>query len=420
MCPSIVSSEAVTRPRSRLKVAAAQIAELSASRKRDSQEPDLYEARFHALVRAVADGVWTTDAQGQVVAEILGWSAFTGQSPAQMSGAGWSGALHPDDRQRVLEAWYQAVRDGATRFETEYRLRRHDGEYRDVWVRGAPVSVHDERAYEWLGIWSDVTERKNQAEVLRKGRESLDQLVAARTVTLATMTTQLRASVDELEAFAYSVSHDLRAPLRAIDGFSRIVLDEYADKLDDEGRRLLGVVCDATTKMGQLIDDILRLSRTSRMDITLRRVDMGELVGGVLASELSSVVTGRELAIEIGELPEAWGDAVLLRHVWLNLLDNAIKFTVPKPHARIEIGATAGTGETIYFVGDTGVGFDMRYAHKLFGAFQRLHGSEFPGTGVGLAIVKRIVTRHGGRVWAESKVGEGATFFFALPTKGST
>lgn len=421
MSPSTASSELATaRPHLRVKVATTRIAALKPGSRRRVSEQAMYKARFRALVRAVADGVWTADAQGKVVQKIPQWTAFTGQSFAQMRGDGWNAALHPDDRRRVFETWFQAVREGATHYETEYRLRRRDGVYRDVWARGVLVLAPDGTVREWLGIWSDITERKQQEEELRKHRDGLDQLVAARTAKLAAAADELAATIEELEAFAYSISHDLRAALRAIDGFSRILLDGYADKLDPEGQRLLKVVRDSTVTMNRLIDDILRLSRAGRMEMKLGPVDMGELVSDVFATELASATTGRELAIAIGALPEADGDAALLRHVWLNLLDNAIKFTAPKPHARIEIGSTAGAAETVYFFRDTGVGFDMKYAGKLFGVFQRLHGSEFAGTGVGLAIVKRIVTRHGGRVWAEGKVGDGATFFFALPAKGST
>ncbi len=422
MSPSTVSADLVTARRAaRVKVGTTRIAALDAGpgRRREERERDLYQARFRALVRAVADGVWIADTRGKIIQEIPGWRAFTGQSLAQMRGDGWNAALHPGDRRRVLETWMQAVRSTAP-FETEYRLKRYDGTYRQVWARGVPVVAADGSVREWLGIWSDISERKQHDEELGKCHDDLERLVAARTANFAAVTGQLTATIEELEAFAYLISHDLRAPLRAIDGFSRILLDEYADKLDGKGRRLLNVVRDSTVTMGRLIDDILRLSRAGGLEMKSGPIDMVELVSDVLATELASATTGRELTFNIGTLPESHGDAALLRHVWLNLLDNAIKFTAPKPHARIEIGATDGDGETVYFVRDTGVGFDMRYADKLFGTFQRLHGGEFAGTGVGLAIVKRIVTRHGGRVWAEGKVGEGATFFFALPTKEPT
>ena len=235
--------------------------------------------------------------------------------------------------------------------------------------------------------------------------------------SLEEKTQELEEANKELESFAYSVSHDLRAPLRAIDGFSHQVLKRYADKLDDEGKRYLNLVRDNTQKLGQLIDDILAFSRTGRLGISLSEVDMDGLAREVF-EELKPVAAGRDLTVEIKPLPPCHGDHAILRQVWVNLLGNAIKFTRHKPAASIQVGSYAEGKENVYFVKDNGAGFDMQYAEKLFGVFQRLHRvEEFEGTGVGLAIVKRIVTRHGGRVWAEGKVDEGATFYFALPIR---
>ena len=258
-------------------------------------------------------------------------------------------------------------------------------------------------------VVTDLTDLTRTEDEVRRLNAELEQRVVERTA-------QLEAANKELEAFSYSVSHDLRTPLRAIDGFSRILLEDYADKLDDEGKRVLNVVRNSTVKMANLIDDILAFSRIGRVDMNPAPVDMEALVRATVAAPLAPALAGRKVAIDIGKLPPAEGDRAMFERVWTNLLDNAIKFTGPKPEARIEIAAKAGDGETVYRVRDNGVGFDMQYVDKLFGVFQRLHGAEFPGTGIGLAIVKRIVARHGGRVWAEGKPGEGATFYFALPT----
>ena len=233
--------------------------------------------------------------------------------------------------------------------------------------------------------------------------------------TLEEKTRALEESNKNLEGFAYSVSHDLRTPLRAIDGFSQQVLKNYGDTLDDEGRRLLNVVRDNTLKMNQLIDDILAFSRTGRQGISRVEVNMEGLAREVF-EELKGAAAGRDLAVEIKPLPPTSGDHAMLRQVWVNLLANAIKFTGHTPAAALQIGSYVEGKESIYFVKDNGAGFNMQYAEKLFGMFQRLHGdAEFEGTGIGLAIVKLIITRHGGRVWAEGKVDEGATFYFALP-----
>jgi PAS domain S-box-containing protein len=276
------------------------------------------------------------------------------------------------------------------------------------------------REFQSLRIWvMDITERKRAERELANYRQHLEELVAARTADLTKANESLDAANKELEAFSYSVSHDLRVPLRAIDGFSRILVEDYADRLDDEGRRLVGVVRESTRKMGRLIDDILAFSRVGRVDMTLASVDMDEVVRATL-EELQPAMAGRNLTVDVGRLPQAEGDPVMIARVWNNLLDNAVKFTGRTPEARIDVGGEAAKGELVYHVKDNGAGFDMAYADKLFGVFQRLHGvEEFPGTGIGLAIVKRIVTRHGGRVWAEGKPDEGATFYFALPVRGA-
>lgn len=232
-------------------------------------------------------------------------------------------------------------------------------------------------------------------------------------------TTQLEAANKELEAFSYSVSHDLRAPLRAIDGFSRVLLEECNDKLDDEGKRLLKIIRDNTNKMGQLIDDILTLSRLGRKPPEMSHIDMAKLTKNVY-DELKETTTGRNIQLDIKALPDTQGDPSMMHQVLVNLLSNAIKFTRPRENAIIEVGGRTQGNENIYYVKDNGVGFDMQYVNKLYGVFQRLHNSEdFEGTGVGLAIVQRIVHKHGGKVWAEGKVNDGAVFYFTL-LKGGT
>jgi two-component system sensor kinase len=218
-----------------------------------------------------------------------------------------------------------------------------------------------------------------------------------------------------LEAFSYSVSHDLRAPLRAIDGFSRILLEDYADKLDEDGNRELQVVRKNAQNMGQLIDDLLAFSRLGRKAVEPSLIDMTDLAKSVF-EQINVTDSERRPRLKIESIPPAQGDRALIRQVFVNLLSNATKYSRLKDQPVIEIGGNTKNGNNIYYVKDNGAGFDMQYANKLFGVFQRLHGAEeFEGTGVGLAIVQRIIHRHGGKVWAEGKVNEGATFYFTLP-----
>ena len=231
---------------------------------------------------------------------------------------------------------------------------------------------------------------------------------------LRSLNAKLENANKELESFSYSVSHDLRAPLRAIGGFSAMLEEDYAAGLGDEGGRLIRVIRDNTRKMEQLIDDLLAFSRLGRKSISAARIDTGKLVGEVL--EEVQAAAERRATVAVGPLPAAHADAALLRQVWINLLSNAVKFSAKREQPAIEVSAYEDGADTVYCVKDNGAGFDMRYHDKLFGVFQRLHSDEeFSGTGVGLAIVKRVVTRHGGRVWAEGKVNEGAAFYFALP-----
>ncbi len=261
----------------------------------------------------------------------------------------------------------------------------------EEFVRGAALTLDNIRLYQ--------ESQKLNAELERR---------------VAERTGQLEMANQELEAFSYSISHDLRAPLRAIAGFSRLLLDEYTPRFDAEGGRLMNIVRDSALRMGQLIDDLLAFSRVGRRQLNRSKIDMTQLAASVY-EEQRLTDPERNVQVSIHPLPPMRGDAPLIRQVFVNLISNALKFTDRGNHAVIEIGSKVETDETVYYVKDNGVGFDMHYQERLFGVFQRLHtAEEFEGTGVGLAIVKRIVTRHGGRVWAEAKPKEGATFYFSF------
>ncbi len=257
----------------------------------------------------------------------------------------------------------------------------------------------------------DVSARRRAEEELRKLHGELEERVGLRTAELA-------AANDELEAFTYSVSHDLRAPLRAVIGLSQAVLDDYGAGLPEGGQVYLRLIRDEGRRMGRLIDDLLIFSRLGTATLRRKVVDTRLLVQKALG-DLRGELEGRAVEVRVAELPECMGDAALLRQVWVNLLSNALKYTRRREGALVEVGCEVRAEGTVFFVRDNAVGFDMRYVEKLFGVFHRLHGAEeYEGTGVGLAIVQRTIHRHGGRVWAEAAVDRGATFFFTLGTEG--
>ena len=263
---------------------------------------------------------------------------------------------------------------------------------------------------EQVAIAREVAAQLAIATVQTRLLEQVKTHAAELETRVAERTASLQALNKEMESFSYSVSHDLRAPLRAIDGYARMLEEDYGAALDAEARRLIGVVRGNATRMGQLIDDLLAFSRLGRQAAANAPVDMTHL-----AREAAEEVRGAR-TVDLAPLPPARGDAALLKQVWLNFVGNALKYSSKKPDAKVEIGGREEAKENVYWVRDNGAGFDMRYAGKLFGVFQRLHrADEFEGTGIGLAIVQRVVTRHGGRVWAEGRPGEGACFYFALP-----
>jgi light-regulated signal transduction histidine kinase (bacteriophytochrome) len=259
---------------------------------------------------------------------------------------------------------------------------------------------------------SNITDRKMAEDSLRVLKDELEERIVQRTA-------QLEALNKELEAFSYSVSHDLRAPLRAVHGYTKILLEDYEDKLDEEGKRICGIVLSSATQMGELIDDLLSFSRIGRSSINPHMLDMKQIAMSVCEDLVGETGPQNDL-IKIDNLHKAFGDPTLIKRVWNNLLSNAVKYSSKEANPEIEVGSKKENESFVYYVKDNGVGFDMQYGHKLFGVFQRLHSeTEFEGNGVGLAIVQRIILKHGGKVWAEGEVGKGATFYFSLPVDGA-
>jgi len=319
----------------------------------------------------------------------------------------------------------RVLRDGAadTMAIQKYDVRKPDGVFEEhYWSPiNSPVLGADQRVQYIIHRVENVTEfvRHKQggtpdAAAVSARLQQMEAEVFQSSQKMQTANKLLEAANKELESFSYSVSHDLRAPLRAMDGFSRAVLEDYGPQLPEEGQRYLNIIRSNSQKMGALIDDLLTFSRLSRAPMSKQQIDTATLVQAAL-NELSAQIEGRQIDLRIEPLPECEGDPALLKQVWVNLLSNAFKYSRKREQAVIEIGCRAEDGVNAYFVRDNGAGFDMRYAHKLFGVFQRLHRAEdYEGTGVGLAIVQRVIHRHGGRVWAESVLDQGTTFHFTL------
>jgi PAS domain S-box-containing protein len=306
----------------------------------------------------------------------------------------------------LYEAALEVVRSGSSR-EKDVHVTSTFG--RDAWLNCRFTTFESGGQLHLLLTINDMTERMQAESEIR----DLNRQLQAQAESLT-------AANRELEAFSYSVSHDLRSPLRAIDGYTRILSEEYSSSLDAEGRRLCAVVTNETRRMGQLIEDLLAFSRAGRAEMHPSPVDMEALARSAF-EELTMPEDRQRIEFKVGELPAAEGDPILINQVWTNLLANAIKFSSRQERALIEVEGRQTDDEALYFVRDNGAGFPMKYADKLFGVFERLHHeSDFQGTGVGLAIVQRIVNRHGGRIWAESKANQGATFYFTLRRTGLT
>jgi PAS domain S-box-containing protein len=373
-------------------------------RKQAEESLRLANTYNRSLIEASLDPLVTIARDGKITDANAATETATGRSRAELIGTDFS--VYFTEPENARAGHQQVFREGFVR-DYPLELRHRDGHITSVLYN---ASVYRDESGNITGVFAaarDIAERKRAEEEIRKLNTELDLRVRKRTA-------ELEASNRELEAFCYSVSHDLRAPLRTINGFSVALLEDYARKLDETGKGHLQRVRAAAQRMGELIDDLLNLSRLSRGEIHHESVDLTGMAKTVVA-ELRERDPQRQVEVAIADGLVAQGDPHLLRLVLDNLLGNAWKFTAKQPRARIEFGSGGGNGDREFFVRDNGAGFDMTYADKLFGAFQRLHSAtEFSGTGVGLATVQRIVHRHGGQVRAHAEINKGATFYFTL------
>ena len=385
----------------------AKLREIQGERQLAGEQLRASEAEFRLLAEAMPQIVWITRPDGWTTYLNEHWMDYTGLTLEESLGHGWNKPFHPDDQQRAWDAWQHATATIGT-YSIECRLRRADGVYQWWLIRGVPVRAADGTVLKWFGTCTDIHDLKVAQDSVTRLNAHLEERVADRTA-------QLEAANKELEAFSYSVSHDLRAPLRGVDGYVRMLQEDCAGQLDAEGNRLLGVVSSEARRMGELIDDLLAFSRMGRQKMERSAVDLEGLARAVFEGAAAAALAAPPRFV-LHPLPPAQGDLAMLRQVFTNLLSNAVKFSRRQPDPVVEVGSTGSGSEVVYYVKDNGVGFDPRFSHKLFGVFQRLHTeAEFEGTGVGLALVQRIIHRHGGKIWAEGQPGVGATFYFTLP-----
>lgn len=392
------------------------------------------EERYRSLVTATAQAVWLANTGGELVSITSTWQSITGQTEEELKGWGWLATVHPQDRDTARQAWQEAVMHRSL-YQAEYRLQSPEKEYRDFLVRGVPVLEADNSVREWVGTYVDITERKRSAQALEEVRNALEVRVQERTRELAKINRELQAEImerkqierqleqfaaslqhsnQELEQFAYVASHDLQEPLRTVASYTQLLAKKYQGELDEKADKYIGYVVDGATRMQQLINDLLTYSRVGKQTLNLTPVDCNSILEQVCAL-LETAISETKTTITIASLPIVVADASHLAKLFQNLISNAIKYHSDAP-LEINITAVHHHNKWVFSVKDNGIGIDPQYAERIFVIFQRLHTRrEYSGTGIGLAICKKIVELHQGRIWVESQLGQGSTFFFVLP-----
>ena len=367
---------------------------------RDSEE------RFRTMANSIPQLAWIAHGDGYIFWYNQRWYEYTGATPKQMEGWGWQSVHDPVVLPKVMENWKQAIAS-EQQFEMEFPLRGADGQFRTFLTRVCPLKNSTGRVVNWFGTNTDVNELKRAEEKVRLLNSELEQRVIQRTA-------QLESANRDLQSFSFSISHDLRAPVRAMGGFANILTREFGNDMPAEAQNALERIRENAEKMRLLIEGLLNLANLGRRQLGKIPVQPAALAHAAMKG-LRSELDDRRVEIEIENLPACQGDPVLLEQVFANLLSNALKYSRHRDPAMIKVGCRPEKNGNVYFVRDNGAGFNMEYASKLFGVFQRLHRlDEFEGTGVVLAIVKRIIERHGGRIWAEAAPEKGATFYFTL------